>query len=509
MRLFQPTRAVLVSTLALATALSACKSAPKASGENAYGTTSAAAVTDAGRAPASSVDETEMENSFQALLADQSSAILKTNYLERLLRIYYRAELYVEQFEGELDGMLAKQKQDKDFQAEPLQAASYKKLLQMWMLTHREKDKIEFIYSRLLETSKDTSLKDDRPGRATAILGDTEQWLEQLPEEDKLQMFEVIQSLAEIKLGEKHASNDGAKSSRQPASVLSTFAFMSEHELAEKIRKHKKKTRRKAMESAAWKDAEVDADPGNLVDFTREPNTAAGAVIRPSAGADGNFYGRQSKLGTFVLTFDDGPGPKSTQRLHGILKSHQDSVNGKGAPATFFCLVNATLKNPTVIGATKAAGYHMNNHSWTHANFAKSSPAQLQHEVVDSTPALQKAFGYKFRFYRCPYGACFAPAIPVVRQMIADQGLIHAYWRIDSADWKNIGQPQRTADIVIKQMQLTKNGVILMHDIHESSVDAAKIILDWITANNAKNAFKIRLVDLEKAVDEVNGVASN
>jgi peptidoglycan/xylan/chitin deacetylase (PgdA/CDA1 family) len=89
--------------------------------------------------------------------------------------------------------------------------------------------------------------------------------------------------------------------------------------------------------------------------------------------------------------------------------------------------------------------------------------------------------------------------------MIADQGLIHAYWAIDSLDWKNIGQPQRTADLAIKQMQLVKKGAILIHDIHESSVDATQIILKWIKAQNSGGS-KIRLVDLETAVDEVNGV---
>jgi peptidoglycan/xylan/chitin deacetylase (PgdA/CDA1 family) len=461
------------------------------------------------RVPASTdvEQDLEQETSFQQMLNDTEGSVkLKTNYLERLLRVHYRAELYVTKFEENLNELLAQQKVSPKAKFDPLDSEAYRRLLQMWMISSHTTDKMKFMYKRLHETSADANAASDIRRKAADILDETHKWLDSRPEEDKLQLIDLYQSLGEIKKKSDQAGNAQTGGNRQTASAFADFTDLDSKELEARFKAKAAVIAEKAKAQATWHDQDEDADITWLrPESDRMP---ASAKIFPSTGPEGNTYGMQFPDGTFVLTFDDGPAAHSTQRLHGILKAHSDPVNPRGAPATFFPLVQKVLKLPNVVAATKAAGYHMNNHSWTHPNFAKLSTAQLKHEVVDSTPVLERAFGYKFKFFRCPYGACFAPKIPVVRQMIADQGLIHAYWRIDSLDWKNIGQPQRTFDIITKQIMLTRKGVILIHDIHESSVDAAGLVLKWIKAQNssARSPFKIKLKDLEAAVDEVNGV---
>lgn len=54
-------------------------------------------------------------------------------------------------------------------------------------------------------------------------------------------------------------------------------------------------------------------------------------------------------------------------------------------------------------------------------------------------------------------------------------GFPSIYWSIDTRDWANTGNPQHTVSEVLNHVQ---NGdIILMHDIHYSSVTAAETII--------------------------------
>ena len=54
-------------------------------------------------------------------------------------------------------------------------------------------------------------------------------------------------------------------------------------------------------------------------------------------------------------------------------------------------------------------------------------------------------------------------------------GLPSIYWSIDTRDWANTGNPSHTVNAVLDHV---KNGdIILMHDIHRSTVDAAEKII--------------------------------
>ena len=371
--------------------------------------------------------------------------------LERLLHLQYLSEHHLAEFEAELERKLAK-----DESSEPLDSASYKNLRALRAL-------VETGTHDLLEAA-------ENPENRAQILN----WLGQLREADRLQLLNLTMELGE-----------------QPRSIGLETRFQSQaREIAAKARA-----------AALIGDPELE----NIVAASGAGAESAPRALKitPSPGPDGNFIGTQLPPKTFVLTFDDGPGPQSTPRLHGVLKTHRDVINAKGAPASFFVLVQKALASPQVIAQTKRLGFPLNNHSWSHANFAKLDEASLKHEIVESTRELKRLFGSSFRFFRCPYGACFAPKIPLARELIAGQKLIHAYWSIDSLDWKNIGRPERTSELVIKEMRLAGRGLILMHDIHESTVDATKLILDWIKTENAAGA-GYRLMTLEAAVDRVN-----
>ena len=63
--------------------------------------------------------------------------------------------------------------------------------------------------------------------------------------------------------------------------------------------------------------------------------------------------------------------------------------------------------------------------------------------------------------------------------MISENGLIHIFWNVDSLDWQD-KDPESIKERVVNQMKVQKRGVILFHDIHQQSLVASKLILQYI-----------------------------
>src|SRR5438093_907062 len=63
-------------------------------------------------------------------------------------------------------------------------------------------------------------------------------------------------------------------------------------------------------------------------------------------------------IGTFVLTYDDGPGP-NTQPIAEYLSS-------MGIAATFFVVGEFAERQPRVLTRLRALGHRLGNHTWTH-----------------------------------------------------------------------------------------------------------------------------------------------
>ena len=94
----------------------------------------------------------------------------------------------------------------------------------------------------------------------------------------------------------------------------------------------------------------------------------------------------------------------------------------------------------------------------------KLDAAGIQKEIQTTTDAIAKATGGKKpTVMRPPFGA----VNETVKQTV---GLPIIMWSVDTLDWKT-RNTQATIDSVLKN---AKDGsVILMHDIHKPSVDAA------------------------------------
>ena len=164
-----------------------------------------------------------------------------------------------------------------------------------------------------------------------------------------------------------------------------------------------------------------------------------------------------------ALTFDDGPSPKTTPVALDLLKKY----NAKG---TFFMVGHAVEGNEDIIKRVIAEGHQIGNHSWDHPVLTKISLEKAKSQINDTTAALKKASGLDVHIMRPPYGA-----INETIQAAVDQSFI--LWDVDTLDWKN----RNTASIMKEVRKAQPGSIILMHDVHQTTIDALPLILQYLT----------------------------
>lgn len=170
-----------------------------------------------------------------------------------------------------------------------------------------------------------------------------------------------------------------------------------------------------------------------------------------------------------TLTFDDGPHPTRTPKLLDILGE-------LGIKAAFFVLgERLSGTGATTLKRMRNSGHQVGNHSFSHKNLAKMAEADIKAEL-DKTQALIGDIGTQKKYFRPPYGALSA----AVKKVAADGGWTTVLWDVDSEDWK-----LKNATWVDKAMSQMKSGgrhVVLMHDIHDFTVDAVKPFVEKVKA---------------------------
>lgn len=166
-----------------------------------------------------------------------------------------------------------------------------------------------------------------------------------------------------------------------------------------------------------------------------------------------------------ALTFDDGPSPETTPQALDILAKYN-------AKATFFMIGENVAGNEELIKRVKKEGHDIANHSWDHPQLTNLTLPEAQKEINDTQEALKKVTGDLPTMMRPPYGA-ISPEI----QNSVDVSFI--MWDVDSLDWKT----HNTAAIMSEVRKTRPGSIILMHDIHQTTIDALPTVLDYLKTN--------------------------
>ena len=170
---------------------------------------------------------------------------------------------------------------------------------------------------------------------------------------------------------------------------------------------------------------------------------------------DGTYDPSQHKT-RIAFTFDDGPGEYTDELL--------DCLEENNAHATFFMLGQNVENWQSEVQRMVDIGCEIGSHSWDHLNLYDLDMDAVAKEFSDTDAALEKACGQKASVARAPYGNWSDDIISTV-------GKPFFTWSLDSLDWSYL-DVNKDYDAVMNG-DLTDGSIILMHDIHEPSVQAA------------------------------------
>jgi peptidoglycan-N-acetylglucosamine deacetylase len=184
-----------------------------------------------------------------------------------------------------------------------------------------------------------------------------------------------------------------------------------------------------------------------------------------SKGA-GVTFSRVSVSGPYVaLTFDDGPHASNTPRLLDILRS-------RNVKATFYVIGKNVDMYPNIVRRTVAEGHEIGNHTYTHTKLSGLSNDRVLSELQKTDDAIYRASGVHPRTMRPPYGALLQSQREMVHNSLGYPTIL---WAVDPLDWKRPGPSVVTSRIV---SGTTNGAIILVHDLHGSSVDAMPATID-------------------------------
>lgn len=183
-------------------------------------------------------------------------------------------------------------------------------------------------------------------------------------------------------------------------------------------------------------------DNKNILGYLSEPDNIYTASIDPN-----------KKM--VALTFDDGPGPYT--------KAIVDCLKENNARATFFVLGERIDTYDDELAYTFKHGNEIANHSYSHPTLTSLSSSKIKSEISKTDKKVKSITGASTEILRTPGGATNSTVKSVCGKPII-------FWSIDTLDWKHRNASQTISHV----MNNVKDGdIILMHDIHSPTRDAA------------------------------------
>jgi peptidoglycan/xylan/chitin deacetylase (PgdA/CDA1 family) len=179
--------------------------------------------------------------------------------------------------------------------------------------------------------------------------------------------------------------------------------------------------------------------------------------------------------GEVVLTFDDGPMPRSTRPILTALAA-------QCTRATFFMVGEMAAEHPEVVREVAEQGHTIGTHTWSHLNLKRLPDDKMKLQIEAAFTAVEKAAGVLIApFFRYPYLSFSDATVAYLQARNIAQFAID----IDSFDWRS-----RNAPSVIKRVMSTLEqrgrGIILLHDIFPSTATAVPMLLKELKAKGYK-----------------------
>lgn len=205
-----------------------------------------------------------------------------------------------------------------------------------------------------------------------------------------------------------------------------------------------------------------------------------------AAAAPAPVYTSCQKPGQFVITFDDGPNPKTTPRALQFLKEHNIT-------ATFF--VNGinygdVENSPATVELIKQEfneGHEIASHTYYHHDLFEAIDNGMMEVNIDKmTDKIQEIIGVNPMFFRPPNGN---GAYPInnnpekqvknekIQKYLGASGYKIIMWGADTRDWEHKDNLDKIIEELNKKLKApgvspeTHSFIGLMHDVHAITVD--------------------------------------
>ncbi len=181
--------------------------------------------------------------------------------------------------------------------------------------------------------------------------------------------------------------------------------------------------------------------------------------------------------GEIVLTFDDGPWPKSTPAVLAALAEHCTK-------ATFFPIGKHATWYPEILREVAKQGHTIGSHTWSHLDLSRQTAENGKTEIEMGVSAVRRAVADQAApFFRFP--ALKHP--PEMTKYAGTRNIAIFSTDVDSFDFK-LRSPEKLVAGIMDRMEKKGGGkgILLMHDFQQTTAKALPELLRQLKAKGYK-----------------------
>jgi len=204
--------------------------------------------------------------------------------------------------------------------------------------------------------------------------------------------------------------------------------------------------------------------------------------------AERQLNGSEMADKTISLTFDDGPGQRTSELA--------DYLAEKGIKGAFFINGMKVPGRQAAIDKIVGRGHLLANHTQNHKQLTSLSSATLIKEIADTDAIIAAAQPQGPWVLRAPFGAWNGNVARNVNGTAMKKYVGSVFWdeggqltNSAAADWDCWGKGvsvARCGQLYLQEIRSKKRGIVLFHDIHNKTVDMIKEIVPTLIAEGYK-----------------------
>ncbi len=196
---------------------------------------------------------------------------------------------------------------------------------------------------------------------------------------------------------------------------------------------------------------------------TSESQDAAGQIPAGMIASGGRYIDPNAPM--VALTFDDGPYAAVGNRI-------MDCAEQYGGRVTFYVVGERVNSYKSEILRMYNNGHEIGNHTQNHKYLQKLGAQEIKQQVAACNQAVAAITGEAPKTVRLPGGGKNSTVLANISQPIV-------LWDIDTLDWKTRNAVSSVQTVL---SQVKDGSVVLMHELYNSSGDAAVTIIPQLVA---------------------------